>query len=112
MRGHKLIASADNTVNDGIGCITKSRGIVGNDIKNRLNVSRRAGDYSQDLTRRSLLLQRLLELIEQPYVFDGDDGLVRESLKKLNLRRGEGVHLGAPCEQSSNEFPLLTKGSG
>ena len=38
--------------------------------------------------------------------------LVGEGFKKLDLRRGEGAHLDATREQSSNELPLLTKGSG
>ena len=64
MRGHKLIASADNTVNDCIGRITQSRGIFRHHIQHRLNVCRRAGDDPQDFTRRRLLLQRLLEFLK------------------------------------------------
>ena len=66
----------------------------------------------KNLTRRRLLLQRLLEFLEQPDVFNGDDGLVGEGFQELDLRRGEGTHLGTTCAQCSNEFPLLTKGNG
>ena len=55
--------------------------------------------------------KRLLEFLEQPDVLDGDDRLVGEGLEQLDLRRGEGAHLGATCAQCSNEFPLLTKGN-
>ena len=91
---------------------TNSRGIFRNRIQHRLNIRRRAGDDAQDFTRRSLLLQRFLEFLEQPHVLDGDHRLVGEGFKELDLRRGEGAHLGATCVQCSNEFPLLTKGNG
>ena len=51
-------------------------------------------------------------LLEQPHVLDGDHRLVGEGFEELDLRRGEGAHLGSTCVQRSNEFPLLTKGSG
>ncbi len=66
----------------------------------------------KNFARRSLLLQRFLEFLEQPHVLDSDHGLVGEGFKELDLRRGEGAHLDATCVQRSNEFPLLTKGNG
>ena len=92
--------------------IAQPRSIFRHRIQHRLNVRRRAGDDAQDFTRRSLLLQRFLEFLEQPDVLDGDDRLVGEGFEQLDLRRGEGAHLGATCDQYSNEFPLLTKGNG
>src|SRR5262249_23687122 len=55
----------------------------------RLDIRRRAGDYTQNFTRRSLLLQRFLKLLEQPDVLDGDDSLVSEGFEKGNLLFGE-----------------------
>ena len=66
----------------------------------------------KNLARRGLLLQRFLEFLKQPHVLDGDHGLVGEGFEKFDLRRGKGAHLGATCDQCSNEFPLLTKGNG
>ena len=80
-------------------------------IQYRLNIRRRAGDDAQNFARRSLLLQRFLEFLEQPHVLDGDHRLVGEGFEQLDLRRGEGAHLGATCVQCSNEFPLLSKGN-
>ena len=54
---------------------------LGNRIKHRLDVRRRAGDDAQNFARRGLLLQRLLELLEQPNVLEGDDRLVREGFR-------------------------------
>ena len=46
--------------------------------------------------------------MEQPHVFEGDDRLIGESFEELDLRRGEGAHLG-DVRSVSNGFPLLTK---
>src|SRR5215470_20313528 len=52
-------------------------------VENRLHVRRRAADDAEYLGRSGLMLQGLaqfriafLEFLEQPYVLDGDDGLV------------------------------------
>ena len=54
----------------------------------------------KNFARRRLLLQRFLEFLEQPHVLDGDHGLVGEGFEQLDLRRGEGAHLGATRDQS------------
>ena len=38
-----------------------------------------------------------LSSLKQPHVLDGDHGLIGESFEQLDLRRGEGAHLGATC---------------
>src|SRR5262245_50188003 len=53
----------------------------------------------------------LLELLKQPHVLDGDDGLVGEGFEELDLRRGEGAHFNATCDHSSNECSMLAKGN-
>ena len=66
----------------------------------------------KNFTCRRLLLQRFLELVEQPHVLDGDDRLIGEGFEQFDLRRGERAHIDATCVQYANEFTLLTKGSG
>src|SRR5262245_31545796 len=44
--------------------IAQPPSILCNHIQHRLNVRRRTGNDAQDFTRRRLLLQRLLELVE------------------------------------------------
>ena len=83
-----------------------------NDVQHWLNIRRRAGDNAQDFTCRRLLLQRLFEFLEQPHILNRDHRLVGEGFEELDLRRSEGAHLDATCDQSSNEFPLLTKRNG
>src|SRR5262249_15697880 len=77
-----------------IARLAQPRRILRHSIQNWLHIRRRAGDDAQDLTRRSLLLQRLLEFLEQSHVFDGNDGLIGEGFEQLNLRRSEGGDLG------------------
>jgi hypothetical protein len=50
------------TKNDGIESIAQARGILCYGVQHRLNIRRRACDYTQHLTRRRLLFQRFGEL--------------------------------------------------
>ena len=51
-------------MDDRVISVTQPRGARCNRIQHWLNIRRRAGDHTQDFTRRGLLLQRLLELVE------------------------------------------------
>ena len=37
------------------------------------------------------------QFLEQSHVLDRDHGLIGEGFEELDLRRGEGAHLGATC---------------
>ena len=57
---------------------------------------RSPGELRDDLEHvggRGLLLQRFAQLVEQPRVLDGDDGLSGEILDQFDLLVGEGTHL-------------------
>src|SRR5215475_8521236 len=59
MRGpfkHVTVHAEDNS----IVCATDASSVLRHYVQDWLNVSRRAGDYAQDFTGRSLLLQRLI----------------------------------------------------
>ena len=79
----------------GILRLAQTRCTLRDYIEYWLDIGRRAGDHAENFTRRSLLLQRLLEFIKQPNIFDGNDRLVSKSFEELELRRGEGAHFGA-----------------
>ncbi len=74
--------------------VGEARGACHHGVHHRLEVGGGAGDHAQDLTRRCLLLQRLLRLIEQPHVLDGDDRLVGEGLEQADLLIRERDRLG------------------
>src|SRR5262249_13178968 len=78
-------APAIHKPNKGIFSAANTYSIFGNNVKNRLNISRRAGDHAQDFTRGSLLLQRLFEFLEQSHVLDGNRRLVGEGFEKRDL---------------------------
>src|SRR4030095_7161011 len=88
-----------------------ARGIFSNRVQHRLDARRRTGDNAQDLARRSLLLQRLVQFLEQANVLDGDHCLIGEGFKELDLSRGEGAHLDPACGQRSNDLSPLTQGN-
>ena len=52
-----------------------ARGIFQHGIEDRLQLAGRRADDAQHVRSRRLLLQRLPQLIEQPRILDGDNGL-------------------------------------
>jgi hypothetical protein len=68
-------------------------------LKDRFQLAWRAGDHTQHLGGRGLLLQRFrelagacLHLVEQPHVLDRDHRLVGEGSEQLDLLVGKGLH--------------------
>src|SRR5262245_64169938 len=76
--------------------VTEPERIRRHRVEHRLDVGRRAGDHTQDFAGSGLPLQRLLCLVEQPHVLNGDDRLVSEGLNQRDLQGGEFADLGAP----------------
>jgi hypothetical protein len=71
-------------------------------LEDRGHIGGGAGDDTQDLAGRGLLLERLgqiavadVQLVEEAHVLDGDDGLVGEGPEQLDVAVGEGAGLGA-----------------
>ena len=62
-------------------------------IEHGLQIERRATDDLEHVGSGGLLLQRFAQLVEQPRVLDGDDGLGGEVLDQLDLLVGEGTDL-------------------
>ncbi len=60
-------------------------------FEHRLRIGRRAGNHAQDIGRCRLPLERVLRLIEQPHVLDGDHRLIGESLQQLDVTVGKGT---------------------
>ena len=55
--------------------------VLQHSVEYRCKVTGRAADNAQHFRRRRLLFQRLPQLVEQPGVLDGDDGLSSEVFK-------------------------------
>ena len=63
-------------------------------IEHRLQIEGRAADDLEHVGGGGLLLQQTLaQLVEQPRVLDGDDGLGCEVRDQLDLLVGERTHL-------------------
>ena len=73
-----------------------------------LNIRRRAGNHTKDLTRCGLLFQRLrshvarLLLVKQPHILDGDYRLVGKGFKQFNLPIRERTDLSSADMNSTN----------
>ena len=86
-------------------------------VEHRVEVERRATDDLQHVGGRSLLLQRLaqviglgLYLVEQPRVLDGDRRLIGESLNELDLAWRKGFGLGTPEAENSDQLVFAHQG--
>jgi hypothetical protein len=80
----------------------------------RLQLARRARDNFQHLGGRRLLLQgfaqiirALPQLVEEPRVLDGDDGLGGEILDKLDLLIGERPDFLAVNDNGTNQLRVF-----
>src|SRR5688572_5444257 len=112
VRSHVLKDVTIGAINQNISSIAQPCSSRRDRIEHRLNVRWRTGNYTENFTRGSLLLQRLLQLLEQAHVFDGDDSLIGKGLQKLDLRRGERTHVNATRVQQANEITFLVQGNG
>ena len=97
IKGYGAGQFAIATMDDRIIRVTQPRGILSDHIEHRLDIGRRTGDHAQNLTRRRLLLQRLLKFLKEPHVFDGDSSLIGEGFEQLDLGQRKGANLGAAC---------------
>ena len=77
------------------------------------------GDDAQDLAGRRLLLQRLgefavarLQLLEQPRVLDGDDGLVGEGLESSICLSVKGAASARMTTKTPMRSPSRSSGDG
>ena len=62
-------------------------------LKYRVEFPGRRTDDLQHFRSRGLLFQRLLGIIEQPRILDGDDGLVGKGAQQLDVMIGEHTRL-------------------
>src|SRR5215510_13071578 len=92
----------DYAVNQNVRRVAEPSSVLGNDSKHRLNIRRRAGNDTENFARRSLLLQRFLQLVEQPNVLDGNDRLISKGFHQLNLTFGKRLDDLAPYNDTAN----------
>src|SRR5262245_34580191 len=83
-------------------------------VEHRLNISVRLADDAQDLARRRLLVEccrqlaiARLKLLEQPYILNGNHGLVGEGLEERNLIVRESPGLAAGHYDCSDRLVVM-----
>ena len=81
-------------------------------LQHRLQVEGRAADDLEHVGGGGLLLQRFAQLVEQPRVLDGDDGLSGEVLHQLDLLVGERSYFGAIDDKGADQFVLFEHRNG
>ena len=83
---------------------------VENALEHRLGVRHRAADHLQHLGSRGLVFQRLLGLVEQAHVLDGDHGLAGEGRKQHHGLRGKRPGFGARHADGTDRLALVKQG--
>src|SRR5262249_62236955 len=90
-------------------------GALDDGVVYRLHVSGRTADDAEHLRCCRLMLQRLaqfcialLDLLEQPYILNGDDCLGSEGLEKRDMFLREGTDLRA-ANRNSADRDILTQ---
>src|SRR5215470_12999497 len=109
---------AINAVDLTIVCVAQAGRVLGHRCKYWLDIRRRAADDPQDLRCCRLLFQRLgevtvarLQLLEQPHVLDGNDGLVGERLEQGHLPLREELSLEPAEADRPDGDPLSHQGN-
>ena len=90
---------------------SKTLGAPGDRLEHRLHVRRRACDDFEDVSCGRLSFERVLCLIEQARILDGDDSLVGEGRDKLYLTFSKGDRLTSGKGKSSDGFAAPHQGN-
>ena len=98
---------------------TNPRRALDDGVEDRLHVRRRAADDAEHLGRCRLMLQRLaqfciafLQFFEQAHVLDGDDSLIGEGLKQLNLLIRKRTDVGSPNGDRADGYAFTLQRRG
>ena len=76
-------------------------------VEHGLQVEGRAANDLEHIRGRGLLLQQFAQLVEQPRILDGDDGLRGEILHQLDLLVSKREHLLAVNGDRADELVFL-----
>src|SRR5262249_37427367 len=95
-----------------IVCVAQLRRGCDQRIEHLFQFEGRAADDLDHVGGRGLLLKRFAQLVEQPRVLDGDDGLLREIADKFNLLLRKWSYLLAVNADGTNQLVLLEHRNG
>src|SRR5262245_30220036 len=93
--------------NNRIICLTQPSYRFHERVEDRLQIECRAAYDFEHIGGGSLLLQGFAQLVEQPGVLDGDDGLGGEILNQLDLLVGERLRLLAVNDNRADQLVVL-----
>src|SRR5262245_34473661 len=82
--------------------LADAHGVCEHSLEHRFQLTGRTADDAEDLGGSGLLLQRFPQLVEQPGVLDGDDGLFGKARHQLNLLVREQANFLTKDNDSSN----------
>ena len=79
-------------------------------VEHRARIRRRLADHAQDFGRRGLPFQRLLRLLEQAHVLNGDNRLVAERLQEGDFPVRKCPGHSTEYDQNADAFALAHQG--
>src|SRR5215831_12033852 len=79
-------------------------------VQNDLQIEGRAADDLEHIGGGGLLLQQLAQLVEQPRIFDGYDGLRCKVAQQIDLLVSESTHLLAKNADRADQVVVLEHG--
>src|SRR5262245_30838226 len=93
-------------------CLTDLRGARKDRLEYRLQVARRRADHLEHVGGGGLALQRLAQLVEQPRIFYGDDGLGGKIADQFDLLVREGTNFLPKDNDCTDELAFLEHRNG
>src|SRR5262249_52318143 len=88
--------------------VAQLRGLVDDRLKDGLDVRRRARDHLEDRARCRQITVARFQLLEQPHILNGDDGLVGEGLEQRDLVVAESTGFATGHRDGPDRL-ILTK---
>ena len=104
MESHGLEARAFAQPHDAEARFANPGRVLKHSAEHWLQLAWRAADHAKHIGRRGLLQQRIFaQLAQEPRIFDRDHRLGSKVLHKFDLLFGEGAHLLAVNDDSSDQ---------
>ena len=107
--GGPIVLSVSGSHDAGHIGITEFRRKLGQRVENCMQIERRSADDLQDVGRCGLLLQQVTQFVEQPCIFDGNDGLVGKRRHQLDLLFRKWLGPGLSDEDNADDVVLTQK---
>src|SRR5262245_56579250 len=110
--GYRAAIASIITEDQSMGCAAKPGGGLNKGVEHGLKIEGRVANHLEHVGGGGLLLQRLPQLIKEPRVLDGDDGLLSEILDQFYLLVAKRAYLLAKDVNRADQLVILEHWNG